>query len=150
MTSTTTKTTKTSWKKAGIHEGVTLPSGTVVSIRLPNLSLMIKTGQIPNTLVEAAVKMQNLQGSADPEITKEMIEQQWDYSSFLVAATVVEPAITQDEVAEIPAEDVEMLVEFATRQRDIDAVYRHISGLDKLESFRRFRNVGSGLEDLED
>ncbi|CAB4183196.1 hypothetical protein UFOVP1328_37 [uncultured Caudovirales phage] len=149
MTSTT-KTTKTSWKKAGIHEGVTLPSGTVVSIRLPNLSLMMKTGQIPNTLVEAAVKMQSLEASASPEITQEMIEQQWDYSSFLVAATVVEPAITQDEVAEIPTEDVEMLVEFATRQRDMDAAYRHIGGLDKLDSFRRFRGVDDSYEDLED
>lgn len=147
---TTQKTTKTSWKKAGIHEGITLPSGTVVSIRLPNLSLMIKTGQIPNTLVDAAMSLQNATNNGEATITQEMIEQQWDYSSFLVSKTVVEPEITQEEVAEIPAEDVEMLVEFATRQRDIDAVYRHISGLDKLESFRRFRGVSGGSEDLED
>jgi len=148
--STTTKTTKTSWKKAAVHEGVTLPSGTVVSIKLPNLSLMLKTGNIPNSLVEAAVEMQNAMSRGTAEITKEMIEQQWDYYSFLVAKTVVEPEITQEEVADIPAEDVEMLVEFATRQRDIDAVYRHIAGLDKMESFRRFRGVSSGLEGLED
>jgi hypothetical protein len=148
--STTTKTTKTSWKKAAVHEGVTLPSGTVVSIKLPNLSLMLKTGNIPNSLVEAAVEMQNAMSRGTAEITKEMIEQQWYYYSFLVAKTVVEPEITQEEVADIPAEDVEMLVEFATRQRDIDAVYRHIAGLDKMESFRRFRGVSSGLEGLED
>ena len=147
---TTPKTTKTSWKKAAVHEGVTLPSGTVVSIKLPNLSLMLKTGQIPNTLVAAAVAMHQSGGSAGPEVTQEMIEQQWDYASFLVAHTVVEPAITQDEVSEIPAEDIEMLVEFATRQRDIDAVFKHISGLDQLESFRRFRDLTSGLEGLED
>ena len=148
--STTTKTTKASWKKAAVHEGVTLPSGVVVSIKLPNLSLMLKTGNIPNSLVEAAVEMQNAMSRGTAEITKEMIEQQWDYYSFLVSKTVVDPEITQEEVADIPAEDVEMLVEFATRQRDIDAVYRHIAGLDKMESFRRFRGVSSGLEGLED
>jgi hypothetical protein len=148
--STTQKTTKTSWKKSAVHEGITLPSGTVVSIKLPNLSLMLRTGNIPNSLVDAAVEMQNVLGSGNPEITREMIETQWDYYSFLVSKTVVEPQITEEEVAEIPAEDVEMLVEFATRQRDIDAVYRHIAGLDTLESFRRFRGISSGPESLED
>jgi hypothetical protein len=145
----TTKTTKTSWKKAAIHEGVTLPSGTVVSIKLPNLGLLLKTGQIPNTLIDAAVKAQNASAES-VEITREMIEEQWDFASFLVSRTVVEPEITQEEVDDIPAEDVEMLVEFATRQRDIDAVFRHIGGLDKLDSFREIRGVGSGSEDLED
>jgi hypothetical protein len=142
-----TKTTKASWKKAAVHEGITLPSGTVVSIKLPNLPLMIKTGQLPNTLVEDALASQST--SAGTTVTREMIEQQWDYYSFLVSKTVVEPAITQDEVAEIPAEDIEMIVEFATRQRDIDAVYSHIAGLDKLDSFRKFRALSSGFEDLE-
>jgi hypothetical protein len=146
---TNTKTTKTSWKKAAVHEGITLPSGTVVSIKLPNLPLMLKTGNIPNTLVDAAVEMQNA-AQKGAEITREMIEQQWDYYSFLVSKTVVDPALTAEEVAEIPAEDVEMLVEFATRQRDIDAVYRHIAGLDKLDSFRRFRSLSSGITGLED
>lgn len=145
-----TKTTKTSWFKAARHEGVTLPSGTVVTIQLPNLALMLKTGNIPNSLVEAAVEQQNAVSKGDTQITREMIEQQWDYYSFLVSKTVVEPSITQEEVAEIPAEDVEMLVEFATRQRDMDAVFRHIGGLDKLESFRRFRSISGGLEGLED
>jgi hypothetical protein len=143
--STTTKTTKTSWKKAAVHE-ITLPSGIVISIKLPNLSLMMKTGNIPNSLIDAAVESQNL-GSA--EVTREMIESQWDFSAFLVAHTVVEPQLTEEEVAEIPAEDIEMIVEFATRQRDIDAAYKHIGGLDKMESFRHFRGIASGLEDLE-
>jgi hypothetical protein len=142
-----TKTTKASWKKAAVHEGITLPSGTVVSIKLPNLPLMIKTGQLPNTLVEDALAAQS--AAADASVTREMIEQQWEYYSFLVSKTVVEPAITQEEVAEIPAEDIEMIVEFATRQRDIDAVYAHIAGLDKLDSFRKFRSLSGGFEDLE-
>ena len=145
--STTAKTTKASWKKAAVHEGITLPSGTVVSIKLPNRPLMIKTGQLPNTLVEDALAAQSATSNAT--VTREMIEQQWEYYSFLVSRTVVEPAITQEEVAEIPAEDIEMIVEFATRQRDIDAVYSHIAGLDKLDSFRKFRSLSGGFEDLE-
>lgn len=145
---TTPKTTKASWKKAAVHEGITLPSGTVVSIKLPNLSLMLKTGNIPNSLVEAAVDAQNAVAGKE-EISREMIESQWDYYAFLISKTVVEPAITEEEVAEIPAEDVEMLVEFATRQRDIDAVFRHIAGLDQMDSFRRFRSLGISDEGLE-
>ena len=147
--STTKAATKTSWKKAAVHEGVTLPSGTVVSIKLPNLSLMLKTGQLPNTLIEAAVQQQNAIESGGSGITAEMIENQWDFYSFLVSKTVVEPEISQEEVAEIPAEDIEMLVEFATRQRDMDAVYRHLSGLDTQESFRRFRGIAAGLANLD-
>jgi len=142
---TTQKTTKTSWKKAAVHE-ITLPSGTVVSIKLPNLSLMMKTGNIPNGLIDAAVAQQNAEQA---KVTKEMIESQWDFSAFLVAHTVVEPELTEEEVADIPAEDVEMIVEFATRQRDIDAAYNHIGGLDKMEAFRQFRGITSSIEDLE-
>jgi hypothetical protein len=144
-----TKTTKTSWAKAKRHE-VTLPSGTVVTIQIPNLSLMLKTGNIPNNLVEAAVEQQNAVASGNPQITREMIEQQWDYSAFLVSKTVAEPAVTPEDVAELPTEDVEMLVEFATRQRDIDALYQHIGGLDKLESFRKFRSLSGGFAGVED
>lgn len=142
------KTTKTSWFKAKRHDGVTLPSGTVVSIELPNLSLMLKTGQIPNVLVDAAVEMQNA-ATRGVEVTREMIESQWDFYSFLVSKTVVEPEVSPEEVEHIPAEDVEMLVEFATRQRDIDAVYKHIAGLDKMESFRKFRSLDGGIPGLE-
>lgn len=145
------KTTKTQWFKAKRHEGVTLPSGTVVTVQIPNLPLMLKTGQLPNQLVEAAVSQQNLAAKGNLEVTREMIEEQWDYYSFLVSKTVAEPELTQDEVAEIPAEDVEMLVEIATRQRDMDAVYRHLAGLEQQETFRQFRGLfasNAGMEDL--
>jgi len=144
-----TKTTKTAWFKAKRHEGVTLPSGTVVTVEIPNLSLMLKTGQLPNALVEAAVTQQNAAAKGDASITREMIEEQWDYYAFLVSKTVVEPSITPEEVAEIPAEDIEMLVEIATRQRDMDAVYRHLSGLDTQDSFRQFRGLATSFADMD-
>ena len=144
------KTTKTQWFKAKRHEGVTLPSGTVVTVQIPNLPLMLKTGQLPNQLVEAAVSQQNLAAKGNLEVTREMIEEQWDYYSFLVSKTVAEPELTQEEVAEIPAEDVEMLVEIATRQRDMDAVYRHLAGLEQQETFRQFRGLFASTAGMED
>lgn len=141
-------TTKTNWKKAAVHEGVTLPSGAVISVKLPNLSLMMKTGQLPNALVQAAVaQVEATSGSSS--ITAEMIEQQWDFYSFLVSKTVVEPEVSQEDVADLPAEDIEMIVEIATRQRDMDAVYRHLSGLDTQESFRQFRGLSAGLSGVD-
>src|SRR5688572_20448247 len=101
------------WKKAKRHE-VTLASGTVVEIELPNLPALIKGGEIPNTLLDVAIAQQKL----DAEITPEQIKEQFVFYRFLVAKTVVSPEITEDDVEELPYEDVEMLVEFATRQRD--------------------------------
>jgi hypothetical protein len=60
-----------------------------------------------------------------------------------VILTVVEPKITIDDVPELPYEDIEMLAELATRQRDLDAVGNHIGGLHEVEAFRTFRGLGA-------
>lgn len=132
------KITKAAWIKAKRHE-VTLPSGTEVSIELPNLPLMLKTGQIPNHLVDAAIDQQN---AGTVTVTREMIESQHDYFAFLVSHTVKDPEVTPEDVKDLPYEDVEMIVEFANRLRDMDAVYKHIGGLEKQSSFREFRGLG--------
>lgn len=134
------KTTKAAWIKRKRHE-VTLPSGTEVAIELPNLPLMLKTGQIPNHLVDAAIEQQN---AGSVTVTREMIESQHDYYAFLVSQTVKEPEVTPDDVKELPYEDVEMIVEFANRLRDMDAVYKHLGGLETQASFREFRGLGDG------
>src|SRR5687767_8881236 len=117
-----TKTTINKWKQAKRHS-VTLPSGVTVEIELPNIQFLLKTGQIPNSLVQIVTK-----ASTDPNfrITPEVLAEQWDYTSFLVSKTVVEPSITAEEVAELPSEDVEMIVDFALRNRDFDAVGHHL------------------------
>jgi len=137
--------TKTAWKKAASHS-VTLLSGTEVEIVLPNLPALIKAGQVPNPLVDAAI------GALEAtEVTREMIEQQADFYAWLVATTVKVPEVAVEDVASLPAEDVQMVAEFALRERDIDALGRHMSGLEKVADFRRFRGLdsrdtsGSGL-----
>ena len=45
---------KTAWKKSGVHRGVVCPSGTVISVRLPNLAELAEADAIPNELVDIA------------------------------------------------------------------------------------------------
>lgn len=134
------KSTAAAWKKAKRHT-VTLPSGVSVEIELPNIQFLLKTGQIPNSLVQIVTKAAT---DSSFRVTPEMLAEQWDYTSFLVAKTVVEPAVTVEEVAELPSEDVEMIVDFALRNRDLDALGHHLSGLETQESFRRFRGLDIG------
>lgn len=133
---------KAQWIASKAHD-VTLPSSFKVKIVIPNLPALIKAGQVPNSLVDVAIKAQN----AAENITRELITEQADFANYLVSITVTDPSVTADEVPELPYEDVEMLVEFATRQRDIDAVYHHIGGLETQETWRKFRGL-AGLESV--
>lgn len=130
-----------SWKKSKDHE-ITLPSGTKVKIALPNLPLLIKAGQIPNSLLDIVVQAQG----GDFKVTPELLAEQADYTSFIVAKTVVDPHIDEADVADLPYEDVEMIMDFAMRNRDLDAVGHHLSGLDQVKDFRRFRGLDAGDE----
>jgi hypothetical protein len=139
------KASKTSWKNNRRHP-VTLPSSTVVDLEIPNLPQLIKTGQIPNNLVDAALgAAQSQQGKAP---TREQIGQQAEFNDHLVAITVKDPEIAADDVKDLPYEDVEMIVEIAMRQRDVDALYRQLGGLHKSEEWRTFRGVGLGAETM--
>lgn len=135
-------TTVSAWKKAKQHS-VTLPSGVVVTIVVPNLPKMIAGGQVPGGLVQAAISF-----AQKPKITPELVQEQYDFAKYIVSQTVVDPDLSEAEVEEIPYEDVECLLEFATRQRDMDAVGQHMAGLEKIESFRRFRGLPDSDEDL--
>lgn len=130
------------WKKNKRHQ-VTLPSGAEVTIQIPNLPLLAKAGQVPNKLLEIVLGAQK----PDFQVTPEMLGDQSEFAAFLVTHTVVDPVVTDADVAELPYEDVEMVMDFALRNRDFDAVGKHIAGLEKIESFRRFRGLDTGYED---
>lgn len=129
---------KTAWKKASVHEGVTLPSGTVVDISIPSLPKLIKAGQVPNHLIDIAIE----QGSAD-KITKEVLEQTWDFTQYIIPQMVVNPAVTPEDVNDLPPLDLEMLISFASRVTDVDAVGRQLGGLETQASFRGLRDLSS-------
>lgn len=131
-----TTVSKTGWKKRKVHEGVTLPSGAVVDIRLPNLAQLIKSGEIPNQLIDEALEQRN-----QDKITRETLEKTWAFTRFIVPRTLVKPEISDEDVEDLPIQDVEMLAAFATRSLDIDAVGHHLGGLETVQSFRSHRGL---------
>lgn len=138
------KVTTAGWKKNSIHP-VVCPSGTTIKIRIPNLSRLIEAGEIPQHLLEAALGAASGK-EVDPSV--ELIKKQREFTDTIVLMSVVEPKITEADLIDIPYEDMDFLVQIATRQRDLDAVGDHIGGLTKSEKFRRFRGLDGGDEDV--
>lgn len=135
--------TKTEWKKKRVHENVTCPSGAVVDIQIPNLTQMIESGEIPNELVDVATAAQT-GAEPDPDALKRLAELQ----RHLIAQTVVRPAITADDVSDLPSEDVEFLNDIANRRRDYDALGVNIAGLDTVAKYATFRDKHDSDEDV--
>lgn len=132
------------WKKAKRHL-VTLPSATVVEIEIPDLPNMVAAGQIPNELIDVAVGV-----AAGKKPTRDDIIEQAGFYNKLAAITVVKPDVTEENFVngDLPFEDKEMIVEFATRQRDLDAVGHHLAGLEKVASFREARRFPGEFTDI--
>lgn len=142
---------KTALKKAAIHEGVTLPSGVKVAIRLPNIGQMIHAGTIPNELVAAALKQQPQPGQDEaPPLTEEDLKADWEFVEWVVPQTLYDPKITQEDVVDIDPLDLTMIANFASRRIDIDAVGHQLGGLETQKSFRRHRGIFTFDEDLAD
>lgn len=121
-------------KRRAVHDNVVLPSGAIVSIRLPNLPLLVKSGKLPNALVDAAIRSRNVE-----EVTREMIEEEWDYTEFIIPLILVEPEVEAADVQEMDPSDIQLLLSFVARITDTDAIGRQLGGLDTQESFREFR-----------
>ena len=141
----TAPTSKAAWKSAKRHEGVTLPSGQVVAIVLPNLATLIKSGELPNSLIDEAIELQQAK-----KITRDALVKSWEFTRFIVPRTVVDSVITEDDVEDLPISDVELLAAFATRNTDMDAVNHQLGGLETVKSFRNARGIYSLDEVLED
>lgn len=132
-------TTAAGWKAAATHE-VLCPSGFRVKIRIPNLPAMIEAGELPQHLLDAALGVARGGDAAEPSI--DLIKKQREFTDHLVMKSVIEPTIEPADLREIPFEDMEFIVQIATRQRDLDAEGEHIGGLTKSEKFRKFRGLG--------
>lgn len=142
---------KSAWKKNAVHT-IMLPSATVVKIKLPDLPAMIEAGNIPAPLINTALATaKRVNDGETPETTVDDIVKEREFTDIIVQFTVVEPKLEPSDLADIPAEDKTMIVEFATRVRDLDAEMHHISGLDKIsERFRQVRGLASFDEVVED
>lgn len=130
---------KANWKKAAVHT-VTLESGFVCDIRLPDLPRLIEAGAIPQNLMDVAVDVATGRKTERPG--PEILKQQREFTDLVVLKSVVSPEIGPEDLTEIPYEDKEMIVEFATRQRIFDAEGHHLAGLEASEDFRRFHRLG--------
>lgn len=138
------KRTLAGWKNAKRHE-ITLESGFEVEIEIPNLPLLIKTGYFPNELMDAAI-----QAIQKDRLTPEIITEASDFYHKLVAITVKSPELTEEDVPELPFEDIMLICDIATRNRDVDALGRQIAGLHTSREWVNFRRLQSGLAPLED
>src|SRR3954470_23312424 len=95
---------KTAWAKKAVHL-VTCPSGMEVKIRIPNLGLLLEGDALPQTLRNAA--LQELvdpmaarvarggdPATGAPAVSFDEVRELYDLHKWLVAQTVIEPALT--------------------------------------------------------
>jgi hypothetical protein len=121
-------------KQRAVFKDITLPSGSIVDLSVPNLPMLIKKGKVPNELIDAALQHQNAE-----EITREIMEETWDFTKYIVPITLVDPVVTEEDVEEMSTLDVELIANIAARRTDTDAVGHQLGGLDTQQSFREFR-----------
>lgn len=136
------------WKKAATHP-VRLPSGVYIGLKIPDLAALIEADHIPQNLLDAALSVTGGEQAAQKP-TKEFILQEKEFTDRLVLASVVQPKISESDLPDLPFPDKVMIVEIATRQRDLDAEGNHIGGLHKSAAFRSFRGLDEFDTDLED
>lgn len=156
-------TTKSAWFKAndaGPH-WATLPSGAVVKFRIPDAGQLLKSGAIPATLREAAILFSSHPEGSD-ELMRELVitaalrgpgqdtiaavvSAGNDLRNILVAAMVMEPDVTPEDVAEgrMPELDARMLLEFAERMRNVDAAGQLLP-ITTMDEWARFRRQSAG------
>lgn len=150
--SQSTPATKTSWKKAGVHT-VTLPTSAVVKITIPNLAKMAQAGELDNDLLQYAVPSLPTDPDEEPtpEQKKENLTKLAAFHQWLVSQTLVDPKLSPEEVKEtVPTPDLEVLVELASRRRDMDVLGHQIGGLEVVPEWRKFRGIDDSDEDILD
>jgi hypothetical protein len=164
-----TKTTsKTAWQRRndrGPHLA-TLPSGAVVKFVVADLSMLLRSGKLPEPLQLTATLMgaheagpsgymNDLVGTAiarggdGQETVASAITIAKDLTHHLIAESLVEPAVTPEEVAEglFPEADILMLTELATRERNVDAAGKRLPIIGPYEEkWATFRYERSGAE----
>lgn len=134
------KFTTAGWKSRKVHE-ITLPSGAQVKVQIPNMALLAKTGRISNDLILMAAEIQS-QAIANETPTIEQLQENHEFTKTIVALTVVEPSLTEDQVDDVvPVPDQDLIVALALRATDMDAVYHQLGGLETVASFRDVRGI---------
>lgn len=141
-----TTTSAAAWQRLGVHM-ITLPSGAVVKIRLPDLAILLAGEAVPQELRDVAFEEIRTAISAEAgtqqqpqQLDAERLRRVADLNRFLVSEMLVEPKMSRAQVAEatLPAEDLEMLAEIAGRecQHDARGVQIGVEPIDRWELWR--------------
>lgn len=105
------------WKKLAITE-VTLPSGTVIGLALPNIVECIVAGDIPMPILNSINEEEG--EPATPEQTQVMMR----YRREMIRAAVREVGgeavtLTLEDVSSLPEDDADAIYEYATRSKPL-------------------------------
>lgn len=123
---------------------ITLGSGRTYRIARPSINGLIKTGQLPQELSNAAI---NIQNSAGKQLSEEDLKKYVEYNERLIMLSVVEPAIVANNAdysaGQINIDDV------ADDERTEIMTFVQ-GGLPELIKFRsRGQSVPAGLDSQE-
>src|SRR5262245_15685657 len=145
------RTSAAAWKQKALHD-ITLPTGVQVTIRIPDVGMLLKGGAVPEKLRIAALayisreltgKVPGLVREEDDGnaiIDEEILADQMRMHDWIVLQSVVEPQLTEDDLPNIPVEDLVMLTEIANRERDTDALGVRL-GVEPLDRWLPFREA---------
>lgn len=159
MPSTLQPTSKAAWAQRSVHT-VTCPSGAVVRIRIPDLSMLLAQDAVPDRL--RAVALQKVSEAfaealrtpvADPAegeepsaptLDVEALKELAELHQWLVTQMLVEPELTLEDLEgpveeRPPGDDLTMLVQIASRERHTDA-RGVVLGVEPLSRWERFRD----------
>lgn len=145
------------WKKRGGPHRLTLPSGMRVRARVLGLASLATLDGLPDDLSNAVVlHVANLEqgglpavigaeisrSATDPKAAERANKYVADFAlltKHLVAAALVEPAMTVADLEKVPEDDLEMLMRIVTGRQEFDAAGVRI-GVEPLDAWATFRD----------
>ncbi len=132
------KYTAAAWRKAAGNQtsaavDLELPSGMVIKALRPDLSVWMLQGRLPAAFTQLVLQARNGEdaGDAPAEITTEQIMAMGSFYHDVVIAAVIAPRLVErasspEEIsyADIPAEDIDFIFTWATRQPEAAGLSR--------------------------
>lgn len=148
------------WRQKTVHT-VTGPSGAVFRIRIPGIAGLIERAELPVHLITMALRdithpdgaaaalLALLDDVSDEAKREELLGEMTklaEYSRHLVAAALVEPDLTYEEVSsgDYPEDDLTMIAAIVQRMTSVDArgVRIGVEPLDRWATFHSEHGLG--------
>ena len=155
------------WKKRGGPHRITLPSGQRVLARVLGLASMAALDGLPRDLSDAVLlHVANLEAGGLPAVigaelaqadagdddaaerADRHVQEFLALTKHLVAAALVEPQLTPDELSDVPEQDLEFLMRIVTARQAYDAEGVRI-GVEPVDAWATFRHEHGCAEDCQ-